>query len=205
MKNARRSILAIAAAMTLGSATAAFADDWPQWRGPTPDGKVTGFTPPATWPKELAQKWKVTVGDGVATPALVGERLYVFTRQDADEVLSCINATNGQELWKKSYPATATVSGPAGGFQGPRSSPAVADGKVLTLGVAGILTCWDANDGKILWKKNEPKGFPGFYTASSPAIVDGLAIAQLGGRGAGGLGGGGGRRGGFGGPGGPGG
>jgi outer membrane protein assembly factor BamB len=195
MKNARRSILAIAAAITLGSATAAFADDWPQWRGPTRDGKVSGFTPPATWPKQLAQKWKITVGDGVATPALVGDRLYVFTRQGTDEVLTCVNAANGEEIWKKAYPATVVVSGPAGSFPGPRSSPAVADGKVVTLGVGGILTCWDAKDGKMLWKKTEPKGFPGFYVSSSPAIVDGLAIAQLGGRGAG-MGGGGGRRGG---------
>ncbi len=195
MKNARRSILALAAAVALGSATAAFADDWPQWRGPNRDGKVAGFTAPATWPKELAQKWKVAVGDGVATPALVGDRLYVFTRQDADEVLICMNAADGKEIWKKSYPATATVSGPAGQFQGPRSSPAVADGKVVTLGVGGILTCWDASDGKILWKKTDIKGVPGFFTASSPAIVDGLVVAQLGGRGAGGMGGGGGGRG----------
>ena len=53
----------------------ASADDWPQFRGPGRDNKVTGFTVPATWPKELKKEWKVTVGKGVASPALVGAQV----------------------------------------------------------------------------------------------------------------------------------
>jgi len=198
MKKWHRTFAAIVVVMLCALA---FAEDWPQWRGPNRDGKVVGFTPPATWPKVLAEKWKVKVGDGDATPALVGDRLYVFTRQGTDEVLSCLNSADGKQIWQKTYPATAMVTGAAAQHPGPRSSPAVADGKVVTLGVAGILTCWDAADGKILWQKNEIKGTPGFFTASSPLIVDGLVIAQLGGHpaGMGGMGGGGGRRGGGGG------
>src|SRR5262245_51315410 len=64
----------------------ALAQDWPQWRGPNRDAKAIGFKAPKVWPKELTQKWKVAVGDGVATPALVGEHLYVFSRQDGQEV-----------------------------------------------------------------------------------------------------------------------
>src|SRR5205085_446108 len=60
MKHWHRATLGVVAGVLLG--TAAFAEDWPQWRGPNRDGKVTGFTPPATWPKALAQKWKTTVG-----------------------------------------------------------------------------------------------------------------------------------------------
>jgi len=44
-----------------------------------------------------------------------------------------------------------------------------------------FLTCWDASNGNVLWKKTEIKGTPAFFTASSPLIVDGLVIAQLGG------------------------
>jgi len=76
MKKWHRPVCGIVAAVVLSAAV--FAGDWPQWRGPNRDGKVTGFTPPATWPRELAQKWKKSVGDGDATPALVGDRLYVF-------------------------------------------------------------------------------------------------------------------------------
>src|SRR2546425_7333246 len=75
MKNAkRRTVLVLITATVAGNI---WAQDWPQWRGPNRDAKATGFSAPKTWPKELTQKWKVTVGEGVATPALVGDKLYV--------------------------------------------------------------------------------------------------------------------------------
>src|SRR5207302_8014417 len=73
------------------------------------------------------------------------------------------------------------ATGPAGGFAGPRSSPTVADGKVVTLGVSGALSCYDTS-GKKLWRKNDyESSLPRFFISSSPIIVDGLCIAQLGG------------------------
>ena len=115
-----------------------FAQDWPQWRGPNRDGKVTGFTGPKEWPKELTLKWKIDVGLGDSTPALVENKLYVFTRQGDEEVNLCLDAQTGKELWKDTYAAMA-VTGPPSRHPGPRSSPAVADGKVVTIGVGGVL------------------------------------------------------------------
>jgi outer membrane protein assembly factor BamB len=153
--------------------------DWPQWRGPNRDGKVAGFTPPATWPKTLTPKWKVAVGLADATPALVGDRLYVFARQGGDEVASCLDAATGKVLWSDKYPAITVTGGPAD-HPGPRSSPTVAEGKVITLGVGGILSCLDAGDGKVVWRNENYKMWPQFYTATSPIVVDGACIAQLG-------------------------
>ena len=179
MKHTHRSITAIAGVLAV-SASFAFAQDWPQWRGPNRDAKATGFAAPKTWPKELTQKWKVTVGLGDATPAVVGNKLYVFVRQGTDEVIRCLDATDGKELWSEKYDATE-VSGPAAQHSGPRSSPAVADGKVVTLGVGGVVSCVDAEKGKLLWRKDDFSGaWPRFYTASSPIVADGLCIAQLG-------------------------
>ena len=166
----------------LVGATCASAQDWPQWRGPNRDGKVTGFAAPEKWPTALAQKWKTTVGQGDATPALVGDKLYVFTRQGDDEVLQCLSAADGKEVWQSKYAAQA-VAGAAARHPGPRSSPTVADGKVITLGVGGVLSCFDAATGKVLWQKDEfPKVVPQFFTAMSPIVVDGLCIAHLGGK-----------------------
>jgi outer membrane protein assembly factor BamB len=163
------------------SASCAFAQDWPQWRGANRDGKATGFTAPKEWPKELTQKWKVTVGLGDASAAVVGNKLYVFVRQDTDEVIRCLDAANGKELWSEKYDATK-VSGPAASVHsGPRSSPTVAEGKVVTLGVGGVVSCVDAATGKLFWRKDDFSGaWPRFYTASSPIVTDGLCIAQLG-------------------------
>ena len=94
--------------------TQLFASDWPQWRGPNRDGKAADFKAPASWPTELKQKWRVTVGDGVATPALASGKLYVFTRDGANEIARCLNAADGKELWQDKYEALA-ATGPAAG------------------------------------------------------------------------------------------
>lgn len=184
MATASRLIGVIVGSVVLVGASCGFAQDWPQWRGCDRDGKVAGFTAPQNWPQALAQKWKIAVGSGDATPALVGDRLYVFTRQDDDETVLCLNAADGQEIWKSQY-AAQPVTGAAGRHPGPRSSPAVAEGKVVTLGVGGVLSCWNAADGKLVWRNDEFKAVPMFFTAMSPIIVDGMCIAQLGGRGEG--------------------
>jgi outer membrane protein assembly factor BamB len=181
--------LLVGAALGL-SALLAGADDWPQWRGPNRDAKVTGFKAPATWPKELTKKWKIDVGNGDATPALVGDKLYVFTfnKAEGNEVLRCLEAAGGKELWQEKYPTQGATNPAAGPHEGPRSSPTVADGKVVTLGVRGILSCFDATTGKRLWHKDDFKGsWPRFYTSSSPIVVDGLCVAQLGSESKGGI------------------
>ncbi len=183
MTGANRSIGVIVGCMVLISAGRVFAQDWPQWRGPDRDGKVTGFTAPQTWPNALTQQWKTTVGSGDATPALVGDKLYVFARQGEDEVTLCLNADDGKEIWRNQYAAQA-VTGAASRHPGPRSSPAVAEGKVVTLGVGGVVSCLDAATGKLVWRKDPfPKVVPTFFTAMSPMIVDGMAIAHVGGQG----------------------
>jgi len=183
MKNKKRLISMLAGVLILISATCIFAQDWPQWRGANRDGKVTGFVAPENWPTELTQKWKITVGSGDATPALVGDKLYVFARQGENEVTLCLNAAAGEELWRDEYAAQA-ATGPAARHPGPRSSPAVRDGNVITLGVGGVLSCLDAAAGKVVWRKDPfPGVVPRFFTAMSPLIVDGMCIAHLGGAG----------------------
>jgi outer membrane protein assembly factor BamB len=186
MNNAKRTAGALLGCVMLLGASGASAQDWPQWRGLHRDARVTGFNAPTTWPKELTKKWTVTVGDGVATPSLVGDKLYVFSRQGGDEVTRCLDAATGKELWMDKYAAPA-VTGAAKKFPGTRSSPTVADGKVVTLGVNGTLSCLDAATGTKLWRRDDFQGHPKFFASSSPLVVDGLCIAQLGGENNGGI------------------
>jgi len=187
MKETDRRNVVLVGCVVLMSATCLCAQDWPQWRGPNRDGKSSGFKTPQTWPAELTQAWQATVGFGDATPALVGQRLYVFVRQGEEEVALCLNAANGKEIWRDQYAAQA-VTGAASRHPGPRSSPAVADGKVVTLGVGGVVSCLDAATGKLIWRKDPfPKVVPKFFTSFSPIVVDGMAIAHLGGQGNGAL------------------
>ena len=169
--------------LILVGATSMLAQDWPQWRGQHGDAKVSGFVAPQSWPTALKKGWTTTLGSGVSTPALVGNRLYVFTRQGANEVIRCLDAGDGMEVWKHEY-AAQKVTGPARRFGGPRSSPAVAEGKVVTSGVGGVLSCLDAATGELAWRKDPfPKVVPRFFASSSPLIVDGMVVAHLGGSG----------------------
>ncbi|MCY4511650.1 MAG: hypothetical protein OXG35_32495, partial [Acidobacteria bacterium] len=66
--------------------------DYPQWRGRDRDGAASGFTEPSAWPAELTRRWTVPVGQGYATPIIVGHRVFMFTRQNGDEVMTSLNA-----------------------------------------------------------------------------------------------------------------
>jgi len=181
MKNRILLQAAMVGGLLVAGAATLPAQDWPQWRGANRDAKADGFKAPKAWPAQLTQKWKQTVGMGDTTPALVGDKLFVFSRVDNEENLLCLNAADGKEIWRKKYEAPQ-VNGPAAReHSGPRSSPAVADGKVVTFGVTGILTCWNAADGTQLWQKKEATSWPRFYTSSSPLIADGMCVAQVGG------------------------
>ncbi len=183
MTHSHRFPIATSLCLFVVLASCVLAGDWPQWRGPNRDGKAAGFTAPAEWPQKLTEKWKATVGTGDATPALVGSKLYVFARQGDNEVTLCLDANTGKELWKDQYAAQA-VTGAASRHPGPRSSLAVAEGKVVTLGVGGVLSCLNADTGKMEWRKDPfPKIVPRFFTSTSPLIVDGMVITHLGGQG----------------------
>jgi outer membrane protein assembly factor BamB len=163
------------------SSSDSFSQDWPQWRGINRDGKVTGFKAPAAWPADLKQEWKVTVGFGDASPVLAGNKIYLNTRQGDQEVVLCLDAATGKELWKNSYASIAVTGPSASQHPGPRGTPAVSNGKIVTFGAAGILSCLDVASGKLLWRKDNPaNAFPAFFTGTSPLITDGMCIIHIG-------------------------
>jgi outer membrane protein assembly factor BamB len=189
MNQRKRTSAALALCATIFSAAQLHSQDWPQWRGPNRDGKATGFTAPDTWPQQLKQEWTATVGVGDSTPALVDGKLYTLGREDTDEIITCFDAATGKTIWGQRYPADYVVTGPPARHPGTRSSPVVADGKVCTLGVGGILSCLDAVTGKVLWRKQSANDYLGtayrFDSSMSPLVVDGKCIVHIGGKGAG--------------------
>src|SRR5262245_40319484 len=125
--------------------------DWPQWRGPTRDGIVAAFAPRASWPKTLVPGFKMPVGIGHASPVVVGDRVFVFTREGEEEVVQALELQTGKRIWRQSYSAPYTVNSAAAAHgKGPKSTPAVADGRVFTFGIGGILSAFDAATGRPL-------------------------------------------------------
>lgn len=168
------------------------ADDWPQWRGPNRDGVVNNSAGPPSWPEQLKQRWKVTVGEGHSSPILLGKSIYVFTRQHGSEFLSAIDIDHGKIIWQQSYAVPYTMNPAAVRHgEGPKSTPVIAGGRLYTLGISGILTCWDAATGAVQWRKEFTKQFretsPDYGMAMSPVVDHGVVIAHVGGHDAGAL------------------
>jgi outer membrane protein assembly factor BamB len=162
------------------------AADWPQWRGPNRDGVTRDFVAPTIWPATLKETWKTTVGEGHSSPVTSEGRIYVLARQGEDEVVLCLEAQMGKQLWRASYPAAYTMNPAATGHgKGPKSTPVVSGGKLFTLGINGVLSCFDAKSGKLHWRREFSSQYPNtsplYGTAMSPIVANGLCIVHAGG------------------------
>jgi outer membrane protein assembly factor BamB len=162
----------------------AVAQNWPQWRGPNRDGAIPAFTEPAQWPEALRQQWKIDVGLGYATPLLVGDRVYMFTRQGDEEVMQALDAASGKTVWRTAYAAPFQVfAATARHGAGPKSTPVFANGRIFSLGMSSIVTAFDAATGKQLWQKPTTSSQPMYHTAMSPVVEGNTIIIHTGGPG----------------------
>ena len=162
-----------------GFLLAAWAQDWPQWRGPNRDGISGALSEGRVWPEKLKLKWRVNVGEGHSSPVVADGKIYLHTRQGDREVVSCLRAESGQVIWQEGYHAPYTVN-PAAAYHGKgvKSTPVVAGGRIYTFGISGILSCFDSNSGKPRWRKEF--GSPDFGVAMSPVADRGVLIAYVG-------------------------
>lgn len=146
-------------------------NDWPNWRGPNGNGKSaeTGWNPKALkdGPKIA---WKTSIGWGYSNVAIKGKYLYAIGHQGKEDTVYCLNARNGKEIWRYSYPSD----------EDPQATPAVDGNTVYSMSKSGHLFCLNARNGKVLWDKDLAKEWhvdkPGYGFAGSPVIVGELLI-----------------------------
>jgi outer membrane protein assembly factor BamB len=168
----------------LAALTLLISADWPEWRGVHRDGVVS--EEPATWPAKLNLKWKTEVGIGHASPIMAAGSIYDFARQGGEETVLGIDPSNGKTRWKQQYTAPYKMNSAATSHgEGPKATPLYANGKLYTFGISGILSAFDAETGKPLWRldfaKQYKEGAPDFGTSASPILDSGLVIAHVGG------------------------
>lgn len=132
-------------------AVTAFEGPWPQWQGPHRDAVSDEKGLLQTWPEGgPPQAWlSRDCGLGYAGPAIVGNRLYILGAREDQEVLLCLNAETGQEIW--ATPLGPTYENSWG--DGPRSTPTIEGEFIYTLATEGNLTCLTKDAGEIVWKK----------------------------------------------------
>ena len=169
------------------------AQEWNQWRGPLRTGAAPAFTPPETWPDRPALKWKVaSAGAGHSSPVVGGGRVYLHSRIGEQEAVTAYDLASGKQLWQQKYDAPYQMSPAARGHgKGPKSTPLLDRGRLYTFGISGILSAFDARDGRLLWRNDFKREFPAtspeFGTAMSPAIDGDNVIVHAGGNRNGGL------------------
>lgn len=80
-----RRMLTLAVVLASVLAAPAWADDWPEFRGPTGQGIVTKGDLPTTWGKDKNVVWKQAIpGKGWSSPVVVAGRIYLDLER-ADE------------------------------------------------------------------------------------------------------------------------
>ena len=191
-RNVRR-LLAGALVAALGVALAApiaRAADWPQYRGPNHDGRSPETGIAEAW-RQAAPKvlWRAPVGEGFGAVSVVGARAYLTMERGKQEVCVALDANSGKEVW--SAPIDKTIFEGQGG-NGPRTTPAVSEGRVYVLGTYLKLLCLDASDGKVVWSKDlaaahggqiKTRGIDKWGNAASPVVEGGLVLVAGGGPG----------------------
>src|SRR5262245_54662508 len=150
--------------------------DYPQWRGLNRDGAASAFAEPASWPDALTRKWKVDVGEGYATPLVVGDTLYLFTRRSGSELMTALDANTGKERWHSGYPAPYKPDIPAAAHGvGPKATPLFHNGRLFTLGITGIVSAFDASTGTLAWQTPAAREHPSYGVSASP-VGDGNQV-----------------------------
>ena len=157
--------------------------DWPEFRGPNRQGEVHGVQIATDWneapPKQL---WRQKIGPAWSSVLIIGERLFTQEQRGENEMVVCLDAATGKEIWGHADAARFS-DGQAGA--GPRATPTFSDGSIYSLGATGILNCLDAATGKAKWSRNiaNDSGAPlpmwGF--SSSPLVTSGVVVVYAGG------------------------
>jgi len=89
----------------LALAATAFADDWPQFRGPNCSGIAPSTRPlPTTFSDTENVRWKLKIGDGIGCPVVAAGRVFATTMVDDHTIgLVAVDAKSGKELWKRTW------------------------------------------------------------------------------------------------------
>ncbi|MGZ8938103.1 MAG: outer membrane protein assembly factor BamB family protein [Limisphaerales bacterium] len=178
----------------LAASTALFAADWPQYRGPSHDGKTPEKMSvwPANGPKAL---WKIPTPNGFSSFAVKDGRAYTIVGREADgvprEVLIALDAATGKELWSVPFGSTryGHDGGNAGtrnnkGGDGPRSTPVLDGDRVYVLTADLVLAAFQAKDGKEIWKRDlikENKADNITWKNAASPVIDGDLVFVAGG------------------------
>jgi outer membrane protein assembly factor BamB len=134
-------------------------EDWPQFRGPGGRAVSETATPPIGFGPSSNLLWKVAIPEGVSSPAVTGERIFITAETDKMVETLALNRKDGRILWKRNL-----------GREGTPTPTPVTDGKSVFVffGSIGVIA-YDL-DSQEQWRQSIAK--PDFSTSASPILID---------------------------------
>jgi outer membrane protein assembly factor BamB len=166
-----------AAAIMAGAGVVAAAD-WPQFMGPAGDGTSVEKGLARVWPEGGPKVlWTTTMGPGYGGAAVRDGKVYVLDRLgQKQDVLRCLDLATGRELWSVGYDAPGEID-----HDGSRSTPAVTEKYVYTIGPFGQFRCVDLATHAVVWEKDLLADFgakrPRWAVAQSPVLYKDVVVA----------------------------
>jgi outer membrane protein assembly factor BamB len=171
-----------------------FAEDWTQWAGNdrlciwSETGILEKF--PADG---LKPTWSVPIGSGYSGPVVSEGRVFVTDYRpkpktkilEAVERVICLDEQTGDVLWTHEW-ETHYRRQMHSYATGPRATPLVESGRLYTLGATGMMHCFDAENGDVLWEYDALEKFgaevPAFGVSAAPIAWKDTVIFVCGGR-----------------------
>jgi outer membrane protein assembly factor BamB len=155
--------------------------EWPQWRGPTLNGVADAAGLPERFSPTEGVLWSTALpGPSAATPAIVGERVFLTAvdgRQNRLLAMGLDRAT-GRVLWQ--YDAGPAVAASRNTMASP--SPAADEATAYFLFGTGRLLALD-HDGKLLWSRELERELGQFEIqfgyGASPLLFKGRLFVSL--------------------------
>ncbi len=158
------------------------AADWPNWRGPNHNGSTEAENLPTDFSATKNVAWTVDMpGVSSATPAIVGDRVYVVTNDATQTKCSgmAIDAANGNVIWSREF----ITNGEKNARNDMASCSPVSDGERVYFMFGNSDLFVVDTDGKDLWSKNLDRDFGPVKTnwgySSSPLLYHGRLYIQV--------------------------
>lgn len=152
---------------------------WNGYRGPDRDGIVKD---PAIQPwedNELQRLWNRKIGAGYSAVVGLNGRVFTMGNRGGKDTVWCLDAKTGKDVWSHTYPCPTD----AGGYPGPRSTPAVDEKHVFTVSLKGHIFCLKADSGEVVWDTTVEKlgcKIPNWGTSCSPLLMGDQVIYDFG-------------------------
>jgi outer membrane protein assembly factor BamB len=160
-------------------------DNWPEFRGPTGDGRSSATSLPTQWSENQNVRWKTAIHDkGWSSPVIWDKQIWVTTATEKGDKLYAVglDRETGKVLhdllvFEVSRPDPKDPYHVWKGYNSYASpTPAIEEGHIYVHYGVGGTACIDTQTGKILWKRNDLPCNHHRGAASSPVLFEDLVI-----------------------------